>query len=244
MNSKIFFRRMTAVWSVKTQRKRISSHLKNESPTKPRYSINSSTSKMCFVTTIFANILRIIIQNRFHLLLKVLKHSKFSEWCSLCCALCCRRLLLRCSRWILCRRSRSRGFSFGVKSSPAWIYSRLLHSAFLCFPFCSIYMRDRMRFTDSKHCFADDEYKQVSSSYFGHGLEIFSRMFPRNKKMRRDVRLLYDAMADTMGYIQIKMNAASLQLASIHSRSTQCTRFARDRIRNSQRGIIIIIINT
>ena len=98
MNSKIFFRRMTAVWSVKTQRKRISSHLKNESPTKPRYSINSSASKMCFVTTIFANILRIIIQNRFHLLLKVLKHSKFSEWCSLCSALCCRRLLLRCSR--------------------------------------------------------------------------------------------------------------------------------------------------
>ena len=45
--------------------------------------------------------------------------------------------------------------------------------------------------------------------------------------MRRDVKLLYDVMADTIEYIQVKMNAASLQLASIHSRSTQCARFAR-----------------
>ena len=34
MNSKIFFRRLTAVWTVKTQRQRISWHLKNGSPTK------------------------------------------------------------------------------------------------------------------------------------------------------------------------------------------------------------------
>ena len=40
MNSKIFFRRMTAVWTVKTQRKRMSSHLKHGSPTKPiRYKL-------------------------------------------------------------------------------------------------------------------------------------------------------------------------------------------------------------
>ena len=32
-------------------------------------------------------------------------------------------------------------------------------------------------------------------------------------KMRRDVKLLYDVMADTIGYIQVKMRAASLQLA-------------------------------
>ena len=31
-------------------------------------------------------------------------------------------------------------------------------------------------------------------------------------KMRRDVKLLYDVMADTIGYIQVKMRAASLQL--------------------------------
>ena len=35
--------------------------------------------------------------------------------------------------------------------------------------------------------------------------------------MRRDVKLLYDVMADTIGYIQVKMRAASLQLARTHS---------------------------
>ena len=35
-----------------------------------RYGINSSASKTCFVTAIFTHILRLIIQNRFHLLLK------------------------------------------------------------------------------------------------------------------------------------------------------------------------------
>ena len=42
----------------------------------PNNGINSSASKRvlpgCFVTAIFAHILRLIIQNRFHLLLKVL----------------------------------------------------------------------------------------------------------------------------------------------------------------------------
>ena len=34
----------------------------------------------------------------------------------------------------------------------------------------------------------------------------FSRMLPRNKN-RRDVKLLYDVMADTIGYIQVKFAA-------------------------------------
>ena len=42
-----------------------------------RYFISSSASKTCFVTSIFAHIVRLIIQNRFHLPLKVLLHSKF-----------------------------------------------------------------------------------------------------------------------------------------------------------------------
>ena len=48
-------------------------------------------------------------------------------------------------------------------------------------------------------------------------------------KMRRDVKLLYDVMADTIGYtcLQAKMSAASLLLARIHAR------FARDEIINS-----------
>ena len=37
-------------------------------------------------------------------------------------------------------------------------------------------------------------------------------------KMRRDVKLLYDVMADTIGYIQVKMRAASLQPARTHAR--------------------------
>ena len=35
-----------------------------------RYGINSSASKTCFVTEMFAHMFRLIIQNRFHLLLK------------------------------------------------------------------------------------------------------------------------------------------------------------------------------
>ena len=82
MNWTIFLRRMTAVLRVKTQRKRISSHLKNGCPNSYNYTeqadtVGSSSSKTCFVTSIFAPFLRLIIQNRFHLLLKVLFHSKF-----------------------------------------------------------------------------------------------------------------------------------------------------------------------
>ena len=53
--------------------------------------------------------------------------------------------------------------------------------------------------------------------------------------MRRDVKLLYDVMADTIGYIQVKMRAASLQLARTHTQFTHCARFARDEIINSLR---------
>ena len=48
-------------------------------------------------------------------------------------------------------------------------------------------------------------------------------MLPGNKKC--DVTsnyVLYDIMADTMGYIQVQMGAASLQLTRIHARSTLC----------------------
>ena len=45
-------------------------------------------------------------------------------------------------------------------------------------------------------------------------------------KMRRDVKLLYDVMADTIGYIQGKMRAASLQLART-PRSSRTARASR-----------------
>ena len=54
-------------------------------------------------------------------------------------------------------------------------------------------------------------------------------------KMRRDVKLLYDVMADTTGYIQVQMRAASLQLARTHTRFTQWARFGRDEIIKSLR---------
>ena len=54
--------------------------------------------------------------------------------------------------------------------------------------------------------------------------------------MRRDVKLLYDVMADTIGYIQLLMSAASLQLARIHARSMHYARFVRDEIINSLRS--------
>ena len=49
-------------------------------------------------------------------------------------------------------------------------------------------------------------------------------------KMRRDVKLLYDVMADTIGYKQVKMKTATLQLARTHTRFTHWARFARDEI--------------
>ena len=43
-------------------------------------------------------------------------------------------------------------------------------------------------------------------------------------KISRDVKLLYDVIADTIGSIQVKMRAASLQLARTHTRFTLCAR--------------------
>ena len=116
---------------------------------------------------------------------------------------------------------RSRGF-FGVISSPA----RIDNSAFLCLLFC---LHEKcLRFTDSKHCFAADE-KTALHEYFGHWWEFeitFSRMLPRNKNAPWR-QLLYDVMADTIGYIQIKMKSATLQLARTHARFTHCARASR-----------------
>ena len=50
MNSKTFFRRMTVVLTVKTQRKRISSNLKNESPTNPiRHELVCEQNVFCYL---------------------------------------------------------------------------------------------------------------------------------------------------------------------------------------------------
>ena len=54
--------------------------------------------------------------------------------------------------------------------------------------------------------------------------------------MHLDVKLLNDVMADTIGYIQVNMSAASLLLARIHARSMHYARFVRDEIINSLRS--------
>ena len=57
-------------------------------------------------------------------------------------------------------------------------------------------------------------------------------------KMLRDVKLLYDVMADTIGCIQVKMRAASLQLARTprSSRTARALRARRD-YKLTSRGI-------
>ena len=57
-----------------------------------------SASKKCFVVTvIFTHYLKANYPNCFHLLLKVLLHSTFIEWCFLCSTVCYCCFLLRCN---------------------------------------------------------------------------------------------------------------------------------------------------
>ena len=77
---------------------------------------------------------------------------------------------------------------------------------------CSFFMKNGLRFTvHVKHCFADDE-KTALHEYFSlwWNSKSLSVECCLETKMRRDVQLLYDVMADTIGYIQIKMRAASM----------------------------------
>ena len=74
MNSRIFFRRMAAVLTVKTQRKCISSHLKNGNPIKPTRLRANEFRYLDFRSHRKAD----YPKYRFHLLLKVLLHSKFT----------------------------------------------------------------------------------------------------------------------------------------------------------------------
>ena len=119
-----------------------------------RYGTNSSASKTCFVTAMFAHMfIRLIIQNRFHLLLK-----NFSIWNSLSDVLsaplfvaavsihlCCLR------RWISSRRSSLQRI-FRCQIFP--LRGLTIRRSWVC---CSVCMRNGLRFTDRKHCFADDE---------------------------------------------------------------------------------------
>ena len=142
-----------------------------------RYGTNSSANKTGFVTAMFAPMfIRLIIQNRFHFLLK-----DFSIWNSLSDVLsaplfvatisvhlCCLR------RWISSRRSSLQ------RILP--LRGLTIRRSCVC---CSVCMRNGLRFTDSKHCFADDENTALHEC-FGH-LWLISVDCWLETKMRRDV---------------------------------------------------------
>ena len=103
---------------MKTQRKRISSHLKNGRPTKP-----IRCKSVCEQKVMFAHFLKLIIQNRFRFALTITSAFEI-HWVMFFMLRC---LLLPSPSSLLALNFKSafslQGF-LGVKSSPARIYSR------------------------------------------------------------------------------------------------------------------------
>ena len=190
-----------------------------------RHGINSSVSRTCFVTAMFTHMLRLIIQNRFHLLLKY-----FSIRNSLSDVPSAPLFVDAVSIFVACAVE----FQIGVLAPEDFSVSNLplrgltIRRSCVC---CSVCMRNGLRFTDSKHCFADDE-KTALHEYFGRWCSVECCL---ETKLRRDVKLLYDVIADTIGYIQVKMRAASLQLTRTHTQFMHCM---RDEIINSLRSAL------
>ena len=126
----------------------------------------------------FAHMLRLIIRNRFHLLLKYFSiRNSLSDVPSAPLFVDAVSIFVA---WAV-------EFQVGVlapEDFSVWnlpLRGLTIRRSCVC---CSVCMRNGLRFTDSKHCFADDE-KTALREYFGHSVmefEIaFSRMLPRNK---------------------------------------------------------------
>ena len=121
----------------------------------------------------FAHMLTLIIQNRFHLLLKY-----FSIRNSLSDVPSASLFVDAVSIFVACAVE----FQVGVLAPENFSVSNLplrrltIRRSSVC---CSVCTRNGLRFTDSKHCFAADK-KTVLHEYFGHWI-AFSRMLPRNK---------------------------------------------------------------
>ena len=129
-----------------------------------RYGKNSSASKTCFVAAMFAHIAyyhSLIIQNRFHLLLKY-----FSIRNSLSDVPSAPLFVDAVSIFVACAVE----FQIGVLAPEDFSVSNLplrgltIRRSRVC---CSVCMRNGLRFIDNKHCFADDE-KTALHEYFGH----------------------------------------------------------------------------
>ena len=116
---------------------------------------------MCFVTVKFALMLRLIIQNRFHLLLKY-----FSVRNSLSDVPSAPLFVDAVSIFV----AYAVEFEVGALAPEDFSVSNLplrgltIRGSCVC---CSVCMRNVLRFTDSKHCFADGE-KTALHEYWGH----------------------------------------------------------------------------
>ena len=114
--------------------------------------------------------------------LKELYHLKFIEWCSLCSAVCCCRL--HPSLLLEPLNFKSAFFApedFSVSNLP--LRGLTIRRSCVC---CSVCMRNGLRFTDSKHCFADDEKIALHECFDGNSKSL-SVECCLETKMRRDV---------------------------------------------------------
>ena len=108
-------------------------------------------------------------------------------------------LLLSPSNFVACAVE----FQVGVLASEDFSVSNLplrgltIRRSCAC---CSVCMRNGLRFTDSKHCFTDDE-KTALPEYLV--FEIVSVECCLETKIRRAVKLLNDVIADAIRYILI-----------------------------------------
>ena len=118
-----------------------------------RYGINSSASKTCFVIrSMVAHMLRLIVQNRFHFLLKYLSiRNSLSDVPSAPLFVDGVFIFVACAV----------EFEVGVLAPED--FSMSIRRSCVC---CSVCMRNVLRFSDSKHCFADDE-KTAPHEYLG-----------------------------------------------------------------------------
>ena len=144
----------------------------------------------------FAHMLRLIIQNRFHLLSKY-----FSIQNSLSDVPSAFLFADAVSIFVACAVE----FQVGVFAPEDFSLSNLplrgltIRRSFVC---CSVRVRNGLRFTDSKHCFADGERQLfMNTLVIDRNSKSLSVECCLETKMRRDVKLLYDVMADTIGYM-------------------------------------------
>ena len=128
-----------------------------------RYNLVCEQNVFCYPRDVRSHvkILRLIIQNRFHLLLKY-----FSIRNSLSDVPSAPLFVDAVSIFVACAVE----FEVGVLAPEDFSVSNLplrgltIRRSCVC---CSVCMRNGLRFTDSKHCFADDE-KTALHEYFGH----------------------------------------------------------------------------